>query len=194
MKQILLRCAVAGVLTFVLGCSAQRGNQPPESLKQEPRRSPFSISVVPSESYRDPFGREITMARKLPGDFYVVLTNISEEPQATFERWNSWGYQAVSFEIQTANGDKVALSKRPQLFTKNYPSIFIIPPGEHMVYPISLDEEWDAVPPLPMTHATPMPITIKAIYEVSPTPQSAEWKVWTGRLESKNYDFKLNHR
>lgn len=70
----------------------------------------------------------------------------------------------------------------------------LIPSGEHMVFPISPDEDWDSIPPLPMIHATPMPITIKAIYEVTPTPESAQWKVWTGRLESNTYDFKLIHR
>jgi hypothetical protein len=62
-----------------------------------------------------------------------------------------------------------------------------------MVYPISLDEEWDAVPMLPMADQTPIKISIKAIYEVKPTPEAAEEKVWTGRTESKAYDFNFRH-
>ena len=27
-----------------------------------------------------------------------------------------------------------------------------------------------------------MPITLKAVYEVTPTPEATEYKVWTGRL------------
>ena len=34
-------------------------------------------------------------------------------------------------------------------------------------------------------------ITLKAIYEVPPTPEAAQYKVWTGRLESRTYNFKL---
>lgn len=63
-----------------------------------------------------------------------------------------------------------------------------------MVYPISLDEQWDVIPMLPMADQTPIKISIKAIYEVNPTPEAAEEKVWTGRTESKTYDFNFRHR
>jgi len=73
----------------------------------------------------------------------------------------------------------------------NFPSTFGIPPGEHMVYSISLNERWKAVPPLPTADETPIPITIIAIYEVSPSPEASKEKVWTGRLESSSYHFKF---
>ena len=193
MKQTVLGWALAAVLTFVLGCSTPHAGQPPASSSQKLGQSPFLVSVVPSSSYDEPFGRGISMAKTSPGSFYVILTNISKEPQAAFERWNSWGYQAVSFEVQTADGHKVTISKKPHGFDKNFPSTFVIPPGEHMVYPISLDEEWDAVPPLPMADETPIPITVTAIYEVRPTPEAAQGKVWTGRLESNSYHFTFRH-
>jgi hypothetical protein len=192
MKQFVLHLAVAVLLTSALGCDVQ--HRQPDSSSQQPQQSPFLLSVVPTDRKPEPAGPEITMAQKLPGDFYAILTNISKEPQAAFETWNSWGYQAISFEIQTVDGQKIKVSKKPQLFTKNYPSIFIVPPSEHMVFPISLDNDWDVVPPLPMTHATPMPIMIKAIYEVRPSLESAEWRLWTGHLESRTYDLKVIHR
>jgi hypothetical protein len=133
------------------------------------------------------------MAKKSPDAFYVVLTNTSGEPQAVFETWNSWGYQSVSLEVETADGHKFAISKKPQKFTVNFPSTFVIPPGEEMVYPISLDDKWAAVPPLPMADETPIPITIRAIYEVGPSPETSKEKVWVGRLESSSYHFKFRH-
>jgi hypothetical protein len=133
------------------------------------------------------------MAKKSPGHFYVILTNLSKEPQAAFEDWNSWGYQTVSFEVVTADGHKFTVSHRPELFTKNFPSIFLIPQGEHMVFQISLDDEWEATPPLPMADQTPLEITLKAIYELQPTAESAKEKVWTGRVESVAYHFKFRH-
>ncbi len=177
------------MLALGVACNARPRSQQAESAIQQPVQVPLSVSVVPTKSFEEPYGRGISMAKKSPGDFYVILTNISKDPQAAFEDWNSWGCQAVSFRIETPDGHKFTVSRKPQLFTKNYPSTFGIPPGEHMVYPISLDDEWETTPAIPMTVETP--ITLTAIYEVRPTPESAKEKVWTGHLESGAYHFKL---
>ena len=129
------------------------------------------------------------MAKNKPREFYVVLTNVSKGPQSIWEYWNSWGYQAISFELTTADGKKFVLSKKQEEFTANFPSTFIVEPGEHQVYPIRLDEWWETHPALPKRDE--MPITLKAVYEVTPTPEATEYKVWTGRLESHSYNFSL---
>ncbi len=129
------------------------------------------------------------MAHDKPRDFYVVLTNVSTEPQAVWEYWNSWGYQTVSFELTTVDGKKFLVTRRQGEFTKNYPSTFLIQSGEHQVYAIRLDEWWETHPLLPKTDE--MAIKLKAIYEVHPTPEAAQYKVWTGRLESRIYNLKL---
>jgi hypothetical protein len=153
------------------------------------RQFPFFLSVVPETSHGEPFGSSIEMAHDKARNFYVVLTNVSSQPQAVWEYWNSWGYQTVSFELTTTDGKKSLVSKRQQDFTINYPSTFLIEPSEHQVYAIRLDEWWETHPSLPKTDE--MPITLKAIYEVAPTPEAAQYKVWTGRLESRTYSFKL---
>ncbi len=71
----------------------------------------------------------------------------------------------------------------------NGPTTDAIEPGEAQVYVVHLDEFWEIQPPIPKTDE--MPITLKAIYEVSPTPESKQYKVWTGRLESHDYKFLL---
>jgi hypothetical protein len=129
------------------------------------------------------------MADDKPGNFYVVFTNVSAEPQAVWEYWNSWGYQTISFELRTADGRKFTVTMREQGFTANFPSTFLIEPGEHQVYAIRLDNEWETHPALPK--AAEMPIILKAFYEVLPTPEAAQYKVWTGRLESRTYKLKL---
>jgi hypothetical protein len=133
------------------------------------------------------------MAKNTIDSFYVILTNISNEAHAAFEPWNSWGYYAVSFEVQTVDGHIVAITKKPQGFTMNTPNTFIVPPGESMVYPIRLDNKWNADPRLPIADATPIAVTVKAIYEVKPTPESTEQKVWTGQVESRTYRFNFRH-
>ncbi len=160
------------VLVLFGGCDVQRMATVSKADAQNP---PFSISIVPETNHVQPFGGSTAMA--------------SPETQAVWEDWNSWGYQNVSFELVTENGKKVLLSKRQAEFTTNFPSTFLIEPRENQVYDIRLDEEWKAQPTL--AKSDEMAITLKAIYEVPPTPEAAEYKVWTGRVESRSYKFKL---
>ena len=186
-----LKWAATIVVALLLGYGTAQ-KRPLWLLTQKTGPSPFSISVVPAWSH-EPDGRGISMATNTLDRFYVILTNASGEAQAAFLPFNSWGYYAVSFELQTLHGEKITISKEPQLFTKNIPSIFVIPPGEHMVYPIRLDDEWSATAAPPMADETSIPITIKAVYKVDPTPESARQGVWSGRSESPSYHFYFRH-
>jgi hypothetical protein len=149
---------------------------------QETLRPPFSLSIVPGIG-------GITMAKNKPHEFYVVITNVSGGAQSIWQYWNSWGYQAISFELTTADGRNFVLSNKRRGFTRNFPSTFIVEPGEHQIYPVTLDGWWESHPALPKTDE--MPITLKAVYEVSTTPEASQYNVWTGRLESHRYNFSL---
>jgi hypothetical protein len=151
---------------------------------------PFTLTVIPSWSLSQ--GGSISFADDKPEEFYVVLTNSSKAVQPVFEHQNSWGYQNVFFEFTMPDGKKVVASKRIQIFTVNFPGTFLIPAGEHRVYAIRLDREWETRPQLAADAETQ--ITLKAIYQVAVTPEAAEHKVWTGRVESKPYNFTLRHR
>lgn len=172
----LLMCA-GSMCGFLPGCDG--GKHIKKSALDQP---PFSLSIVPDRS-------GISMAKKEPDEFYVVLTNVSRVPQAVWESWNSWGYEAISFELTTTDGKKFVVSKRPGIFTVNFPSTFVVAPGEHQVYPIRLDDSWETHPVLPKSGE--MPITVKAVYEAIPTPEATQRKVWTGRAESHSYNFSL---
>ncbi|MFZ0819836.1 MAG: hypothetical protein WAM91_07190 [Candidatus Acidiferrales bacterium] len=150
-------------------------------------KAPFSLSVVPTRN--DETKSSISMARKTPDEFFVVLTNVTQETQAIWETWNSWGYQAISFELTTSDGKKVVVSVKPQDFTVNFPSRFLIKPGEHQVFAIRLDDKWETRPSLAKKNE--MPITLKAIYEVTSALEATQYKVWTGRIESHNYNLTL---
>jgi hypothetical protein len=193
MKRATLGKALAAVLTFAVGCNTPRARESAAMTLSEQQRSPFVVSVVPTRSHDDPLGLGIAMAKKSPGTFYVIISNVSNEPQRAFETWNSWGYQAVSFQVRSTAGQTFTISRKEQDFTRNFPSTFLIAPGEHMVYPITLDDQWNVAPPLPIADETPLAITIKAIYEVRSTPEAAKERVWAGRLESNSYHFKLRH-
>src|SRR5207245_11798005 len=111
------------------------------------------------------------------------------DAQPVWESWNSWGYQNISFELTTGGGRKFIVSKQQQGFTRNFPSTFLIQPGEHQVYAIHLDKRWETRPMLPKPDE--MPITLKAIYEVPRTSEATQYKVWTGRIESRTYKLTL---
>jgi hypothetical protein len=173
------------------GCTTEtaRHPSPVDASRADEQKPPFTLAIVPSQSW--PEARSITLAEKRPDEFYVVLTNVSKEAQLVWESWNSWGYGALSFEIALANGQKIIVSKRPVVFTVNRPSTFLIPPGEHQVYPIRLDKSWDTGPKLP--NSTEMKARVKAIYEIPATDESRQYKVWAGRVESDSYEFTLRH-
>ena len=151
---------------------------------------PFTLTVVPSLS--SPQGQSITIADDKASEFYVVLTNASTETQRVFEYWNSWGSGAVSFEFTVSGGKKVVISKRIEVWTVNKPSAFIIPVGEHQVYVIRLDKRWETRPKLTADADARTQIKFKAIYQVTDTPEATKQRVWTGRIESKTYDFSLS--
>lgn len=130
------------------------------------------------------------MSKKGAREFYVVLTNISQEPQPVWEYWNSWGFRAISFELSTADGKKFVLTKKDRTFDYNFPSIFIVEPSEHQVFAVRFDDSWAVEPALPKTDE--MPVELKAIYSVSANPDTAKFHVWTGRVDSLSYNFTLS--
>ena len=148
---------------------------------------PFKLSIVPTTSTSE--SRFITIASEKPLEFYVVLTNISNEPQAVWLTSNSWGGKTISFEFKFGNSPPVLVTRGPEGFTKNNPQTFLIPPGEHKVYPIRLDKWWD-VSVVPKS--TEMPVSLKAIYEVTNTSEATVYHVWIGRVESRNYEFTVS--
>ena len=133
------------------------------------------------------------MAGDVMDSFYVILANTSHQPEAVFVPGNSWGYYSISFELETGTGKVIKIAKRPQAFTKNTPVTFVIPQGEQMVFPIKLNDDWEANSALPTADENPIPLTVKAIYDMRPTPESSTQKVWIGHLESRSYYLSFRH-
>jgi hypothetical protein len=151
--------------------------------------SPFQLSIVPES--RSEITSSISWAKDSKRNFFVILTNTSDKPQAVFERWNSWGYQAISFEMIGSAGERTSVRVKPQSFTKNFPSTYVIPPKGHQVFPIILNDKWEGRPAFGEPGRTKIKLT--AVYEVQATAESAEQKVWTGRIVSGTIDTEVNH-
>ena len=133
------------------------------------------------------------MADDVSDSFYVILTNTSSRPESAFEPWNSWGYYSISFVMENGADKLIKIYKVPTGFTKNTPVTFVIPPSEQMVFRIKLNDDWAATPPAPIADEDPVPVTMRAVYEVGPTPESSAQNVWIGRAESKKYHLYFRH-
>jgi hypothetical protein len=187
--RLILSVTVIILFSCLAGCHAvpvpSNANSAP--TVSPPQKTPFTLSIVPTRSSSD--ARVITIARQRPHEFYVVLTNISNEQQPVWETWNSWGSRTISFEFTLDNNRRILVTRGPEGFTRNFPSTFLIPPGEHKVYAIRLDSWWDtgSIPKTPE-----MPISLKAVFDVSNTPEATEYHVWTGHVESGSYRFTLS--
>jgi hypothetical protein len=180
-KRLIHLAALLPLGVFLSACSS---NTPAPQKESAPTPQALSLSIV------SPSG-DIEMSDLQPRAFYVILTNNSAAVQTIFHSWSSWGDQAISFRIVTPDGTVHSVTKKPGDFTKNTPSTFTIKPAEHQVFPIRFDQSWDAQPPLPKRDETP--ITLHAIYEVAPTPESTQYNVWTNRIESRPYSLPLGH-
>jgi hypothetical protein len=159
--------------------------------------APLSIAVVPTNCYGEncfiQTGHK-TPATAKPEDFYIVLTNISQQNQPVYEYWNGWGCQTISFVLTTEDGKKYVMSRRPKQFDYNFPSTFLIKPGQQQVFAIRFDDDWEMSPMLPQKDETQ--VTLRAIYEVSAKnstpddfifPPIIKERVWKGRIESPSY-------
>ena len=173
---------------------------------------PFKVSIVPENS-RVEFNTQddkITTSHPIKGihrsisagtgapTFYVVLTNTSDLPQYVWETWNFWGFKTVSLEVTTRAGKIYHMTVKDHPFTANFPSTFMIPPGEQQVFPIHLDHEWEGLPVkdpaaccVSPSNEQFEPVTVTAIYEVRPDDEAFAFGVWTGRVVSQPYDLDL---
>lgn len=185
MEPRVLKLTITILIAFLFGFGTQHG------LTQRSGVSPFVVSIVPARSGLS--GAGISMASDVIDHFYVILTNTSRQPESAFEPWNSWGYYSISFEMETSKGKVIKIAKAPSVFTRNIPRTFVVPPGEQMVSPIKLNDDWIATPIMSIADEEPIPVRLRAIYEVGPTPESSAQKVWIGRVESKAYDLSFRH-
>ncbi len=151
--------------------------------------APFKLSIVPESA--NTTSRTISSGESNTRAFYVVLTDVSKQPQFVWESWNSWGYRSIFLELTSSTGKTCVVSVKRHGFTRNLPGSFLIPAGEQQVFPIILDASWEGVPAFPSAGSDRF--TLKAIYEVAPSPEAAPSGVWVGRVSSKVDDLVLGH-
>ena len=145
---------------------------------------PFEVSIVPEA--RSEKGARVSWGDESQAVFYVVLTNVSEKSQPLFQTSNSWGHQAISFEVTLPDGGVSRVELKPRAFKKNIPSTNIIPPRSHWVFPITLDKRWESKPDFAREDG--IAVTMKAVYSINQTPESKDKGVWEGKVESEKIE------
>ncbi|HEX3799502.1 MAG TPA: hypothetical protein VH413_12455 [Verrucomicrobiae bacterium] len=150
--------------------------------------SPIAITI--------PYGSLDSPGSYLPGsrhsnNFYVLLTNVSDQPVRLWTEWCSWGYFSLQFEVTEKNGTVHVLKKKWINFYVNFPDYDSLKPNQSMVWNIELSsQEWEDLSWLPKDGGAA--VKLKVIYQVNADDDSDEHTIWTGREVSDAYDFTLS--
>jgi hypothetical protein len=147
------------------------------SVAQERSFHGLSVSVALSDPAR-------RVAYRQTGDhFHVILSNAAPRAQRVFQDWNSWGYYSLSFELEDMSGRRWVAKKKQVPFSKNFPSVWEILPGNNLVIDVYWGDEdtWQGFPPFGTESRK---VKIRAIFEVKPDPETKRYDVWTGRIVS----------
>jgi len=114
--------------------------------------------------------------------FVVLLTNTSDHDLSTWIEEFSWGYDNLSFLITRADGSSFSVVKKPEFFTVNEAVPYLVRPRGHFAWAVTFSpDEWTGFPANWKGYEE---VTIQARFEIDPTSESKEMKVWTGKIES----------
>src|SRR5262249_44261004 len=117
----------------------------------------------------------------------VVLLNSGARPVRLWEEWCSWGAENLRFEMTLPDGKRITVRKQPQEYGKNFPDWFTLGAGEatvREVYPLATTagRTWDGFPAVP--EGGSLRVKLRAIFEIPPD-STAQYGVWSGRVEAK---------
>lgn len=127
----------------------------------------------------------VEVSRPWPPAGAAVIENRGSDPVRLWRTSNSWGADALGFEL-TQGGESVVLRRRTEDFTRtrNVPSSVDVPAGGRHELPFDLgDGRWKGAEQL--GDVAGPGARLVAVYEVAETPESAVHDAWTGRLESE---------
>jgi hypothetical protein len=126
----------------------------------------------------------------LPNQLFVVITNVSDAPVRIWDQWNGWGYDNLTFSMQTDNRKIRKTLKRFGGENGGHgPESIELGPGDHYVCSVrfaaddqnDLTDSWG---PLVIRNGEYPWITLRADYEIKADDFSRQKNVWTGRVSS----------
>jgi len=155
-----------------------------------------AISLAIAVPVLAPGTERSTVAFDRNSRFAVILSNTSKEPQRIPTEWNSWGYEALSFEITDKTGRKSVARRVAMDFQKNTLNWWVLQPQESVVLDVFFadPQKWEGFPHL-RRYGESATVTLRAVFEFNlnvrkPLPEG----LWTGRVVSKPEEVVFHHR
>ncbi|MDI7165475.1 hypothetical protein [Leptospira santarosai] len=114
--------------------------------------------------------------------FHVLVKNVSNKEVRIWKDWNSWGYDNLSFQIQTDQENINIYKTEEKEWYKNFPDFWSIKPNEFVILNVNLDvKTWPKLKELKFKNDR---VKIKCIYEIKEDPDTKQYNIWTGKIES----------
>jgi hypothetical protein len=145
----------------------------------------LSISIaVPALNERN---ERLVPAIDQNSHFAVILCNTSKQPQGIVTPSNSWGDQALRFEITDKAGRKSVARRVAIDYPKNILTWWVLHPGESVVLDVYFADaqKWEGFPRFEHYGETET-VTVRAIFEYGPAERKPPPDgLWRGRVVSK---------
>ena len=155
-----------------------------EKLVTNPGRSPVRTASIDHVQLYPRVGKAVSPV-------HVLLSNVGQKPVKLWHEWSRPGHASIQFEILGPDGQKHSVKKTTHDLLTELVGWFVLQPGDSVVWDVELtssvwrDLSW--VLDNARTEAQ-----VRAIYHVDDDSGAKASGVWTGRAESKWYDFVLD--
>jgi hypothetical protein len=177
--------AICSAIICLFVASMQRTGASPATQPQ------MKISIAMRET-NDPKSKySLTGESKII--FFAVIENTGSDSVKLWNDWNSWGYDNLSFEIIDNSGKTSIARRKKAAFTRNFPAVIEIGPGEVIVREVDLLSKtipWTGFP-LPRKAERSKPFQMRALYSIKDSKESKELGVWTGAIRSQSHTFTI---
>lgn len=114
----------------------------------------------------------------------VTVSNTASQELRLWELENSWGWFSISFHLKGESDENIYIIKRSSRdWTRDGPSFFVLSPGETREIQLDIKDGWWDIDQA-IAQLKDEPISVRASYQVDPTPESDEFDVFVGSVLS----------
>ena len=128
----------------------------------------------------DSLAAHIELHAHAPPAGKVVFENVGATGIGVWRKGNSWGDEALSFELKSADGIE-RIARKPQIYTVNRPAAQMLPAGSRYAVPFDLgDGSWQVDTSVRRTDGA----ELVALYDVPESADALAQHAWVGHLRS----------
>ncbi|HEY0065016.1 MAG TPA: hypothetical protein VGC21_23055 [Telluria sp.] len=133
----------------------------------------------------------ITLKLTIQGaQLVLTIVNSSDQALRLWEWHNSWGWDALSFELVRDDVPPVTISHKPREWTKNGPDYFDVAPHQSSELSVDLHDGWWGPAgadqdQLAQAGWRDQAVRLRARLQILPTPESDRLGTFTGTVYSE---------